>query len=186
MVFVNVIGRFHKTRHAAAVETTPLELVGHHAAPLRLRLQRVGQLNLAVGTRFGLGDDVDLALQGVDFTPFTLALNGTGLFGTLKKPRLVWAGVAPTAPLVALERKLEAALTRIGLPAETRKYSPHITLARLDRNASRLDRFLEASGSLTSQDWSVDHFTLFRSHLGHTGAHYEVLARYPSPGTDSS
>jgi 2'-5' RNA ligase len=132
-----------------------------------------------------LANDIDLALQGVDFTPFTLGLDGTGLFGTLKKPRLVWAGVSPTAPLVALERKLEAALVRVGLPAETRKYSPHITLARLDRNANRIDRFLEASGDLTSQHWPVDHFTLFRSHLGHNGAHYEVLERYPPPDIDT-
>jgi 2'-5' RNA ligase len=30
-----------------------------------------------------------------------------------------------------------------------------------------------------TEPFAVDHFSLFRSHLGHGGPHYEELARYP-------
>ena len=111
--------------------------------------------------------------------PFELALDGTGLFGTLKKPRMLWAGVAPVGPLLALEKKIEAAVIRVGLPPEPRKFTPHITVGRCRRDASRIDRFLENSAGLTSPTWVVDHFALFRSHLGHKGAHYQATATYP-------
>jgi 2'-5' RNA ligase len=123
--------------------------------------------------------DIDLALRGLPFEPFELQLEGTGLFGTLRKPRMIWAGVDPIAPLVAIQRKIEAVVTRAGLPTETRKYTPHITMARCNRQASRIDRFLDETADLRSPPWTVDHFVMFRSHLGHKAAHYQAIARYP-------
>jgi 2'-5' RNA ligase len=123
--------------------------------------------------------DVDLAMQTVALDPFDIALNGTGLFGTLEKPRLIWAGVKPVQSLLALENKIDALVTRAGLTPETRKYTPHITIARCNRDAVRLPQYLDESSDLTSEPWTVDHFAMFRSHLGHKAAHYEIVARYP-------
>jgi 2'-5' RNA ligase len=123
--------------------------------------------------------DIDLALRTISLDPFDIALSGTGLFGTLAKPRMLWAGVKPRRPLAALQQKIESLVTRAGLPPETRKFTPHITLARCDRGTSRVDRFLDDTAGLTSGPWSVDRFVMFRSHLGHKAAHYQVVARYP-------
>jgi len=124
-------------------------------------------------------NDIDLALRSLLLDPFELSLRGTGLFGTPRKPRMIWAGIDPIAPVVALQRKIEAAVVRIGLPPETRKFTPHITMARCDRGAERIDRFLDETGDLASPPWIVDHFTLFRSHLGHKAASYAPLSHYP-------
>ena len=123
--------------------------------------------------------DIDLALQRLRFDPFELKLESTGLFGTARKPRMLWAGVDPIAPVVAIQRKIEAAMVRVGLPAETRKFTPHVTMARCNRGASRMDRFLDETSDLTSPFWTVEHFMLFRSHLGHKAARYAEIARYP-------
>ena len=123
--------------------------------------------------------DIHSALSAISFEPFDMSIESTGLFGTIKKPRFLWAGVTPEKPLKQLAKKIEAALVRCGLAPETRKFVPHITLARCKRDATRITRFLERSADLSTASWSVDHFVLYRSHLGHGGAHYEPVAHYP-------
>ena len=152
-----------------------------HGVP-DVRWQTDNQLHLTLrfigNVEEHVAHDVDLVLQATRFDPFDLALDGTGLFGTLKKPRILWAGVTKSAQLAALAQKIDTAMVQIGLPPEQHKFSPHVTLARCNRRTSRIDRFLESSAALTSPAWTVDHFALFRSHLGHQGAHYEAVARY--------
>jgi 2'-5' RNA ligase len=122
--------------------------------------------------------DIDGALAAIRFDPFELALDSTGLFGTTRRPRLLWSGLSPSEPLRVLQQKISHTAIRLGLDAETRKYVAHITLARFSGRAVRLDRFLQANANLKSEPWPVDQFTLFRSHLGHGGAQYAVLSGY--------
>ena len=130
-------------------------------------------------------EDIDSALQGIRFAPFDVAVQGAGVFGKEgKRPRALWAGVDPASPLVQLNQKIDTALVRTGIPPEERKYIPHITLARFKGQVHRLDRFLHAYSDIATLPWTVDHMTLFQSHLAHTGAIYQVLARYPDRHDD--
>jgi 2'-5' RNA ligase len=140
---------------------------------LHLTLRFIGEVD---ETR---AEDIDSALRAVQFAPFQVALAGVGLFGDTRKPRALWAGVGPEAPLAHLAQKIETAMVRIGLPAEPRKFLPHVTLARFGGKAARIERFLAAHDRLWSPAWTVERFTLFRSHLAHSGAIYEPLASYP-------
>lgn len=142
-------------------------------AQLHMTLRFIGEVDEA------RAEDIDSALQAVQFTPFQAQLQGVGLFGDTRKPRMLWAGVGPEAPLAHLAQKIETALVRIGLPAETRKFLPHITLSRFKGPSGRLDRFLAEYDQLWSPPWTVDRFTLYRSHLAHSGAIYDPLASYP-------
>ena len=82
--------------------------------------------------------------------------------------------------LIRLAAQVEAAVVRAGQPAEPRKFSPHITLARL-KNAppGRIQGFIDAAPPHRAEAVAVDDFRLFRSTLGHNGADYDVLERYP-------
>ncbi|MFN3233239.1 MAG: RNA 2',3'-cyclic phosphodiesterase [Alphaproteobacteria bacterium] len=124
-------------------------------------------------------EDIDSALDRLHFEPFDLTLRGLGTFGNDRKTRALWAGVSPEGPVADLAQKVEQAVVRTGLPPETRRYSPHITLARFRNGKVRLDRVMAAGGDLMSTPWTVDRFHLYRSHLAHTGAAYEILASYP-------
>ena len=124
-------------------------------------------------------EDIDSALQIARFEPFDVSLRGVGLFGTPRQPRSLWAGIENEAPLLQLNQKIESALVRAGLAPEERKYTPHVTLARFKGRVSRLDRFLVDCSDLTIPPWTVDHVTLFQSHLARTGAIYQVVAEYP-------
>ena len=64
-------------------------------------------------------------------------MQGLSSFGG-RKPRAVVAAVEPSRPLIELQAELERLMQRIGLDPEGRKFTPHVTLARL-RDASNQD-----------------------------------------------
>lgn len=123
--------------------------------------------------------DVETALDTISFAPFDIYAEGVGVFGKVSRARSVWAGVKPRSALTALHNKIDQALNvGAGLSPETRQYEPHITLARFSGRHGPLNGFLEAAGGLRTPSWQVDHFSLFLSTLGSSGAHYQVLGNF--------
>ena len=62
--------------------------------------------------------------------PFSVKICGLGCFPRLNRPRVLWLGLEPAAPLAALHHRLETALQRCGFAPEDRSFNPHVTLAR--------------------------------------------------------
>lgn len=146
------------------------------------RWQDAGQLHLTLRF-FGeveavRAEDLDAALARVRCAPFALALRGTGHFERKGRAHTLWAGLAPSAPLAALHRKVEIAARRAGLPPGTRKFAPHITLARLNVASGSVLPFLAGHGALAGEPWQVTAFDLMESTLTPAGAEYATLRRY--------
>ena len=144
----------------------------------------VAARNLHVTLRFagevdeGVAEDLHHALSALRAPALDLRLDGFGTFGG-RKPRALWAGVAPDPDLDALHGKVEQMARSVGLAAEGRKYVPHVTLAWLkDAPTERVAAFMRHHSPFAST-FAVDRVTLFRSHLGAQGAEYQVLAEYP-------
>ena len=123
--------------------------------------------------------DIDAALCGIHHRPFEIAVNGLGTFDRRGQPEVIWAGVAPHAPLHALHNKVDQAIARVGIEPEQRAYLPHITLARLKRSSGTVRDLVEQSGGLTTPPFAVDRFALFESKLTPEGAVYSALETYP-------
>lgn len=123
-------------------------------------------------------EDVHAALGGVHHPRFEIALAGVGSFDRRGEPTALWAAVAPQEPLRTLHKKVDQAIARVGIEPDRRAFAPHITLARLPRNAGPVGSFLEASGRLTSLPFRVDDFCLYESRLTPEGAVYSVVERY--------
>jgi len=127
--------------------------------------------------------DVDIALADISAAAFTLQLDGIGNFGRGTKPHALWVGVAPSQQLMHLQAKIESALVRTGLEPETRKFSPHITIARLrDVRLNRVEEWATLHGAFRSAPFHVDRFVLFASFLKSGGAVYIEEASYPLEG----
>ncbi|MDH5750178.1 MAG: RNA 2',3'-cyclic phosphodiesterase [Rhodospirillales bacterium] len=125
-------------------------------------------------------DDLDAALAGVTAPAFEFRLKGLDTFGSARKLRSLWLGAEPPEPLVHLHAKIETVTQRTGFAAEGRKFKPHVTLARFNGGRpARLGDYLHAHAGFEAVPVPVDVFTLFRSHLGHGGSHYQHLADYP-------
>jgi len=126
-----------------------------------------------------VADDVDAALAEIPFKPFELELEGVGAFGGAK-PHAVWAGVRMTEPLRLLQQRHESAIRRVGLPPETRNYTPHVTLARLrGREADEVYRFIETNNLFASPRFEVTRSILFSSRASTGGGPYVMERVYP-------
>lgn len=131
----------------------------------------------------GSGHDVDEALDHVTGPAFALTLSGLGSFGKGHKQHALWAGVEESELLRHLQAKVESALVRAGLPAEERKFSPHVTLAYLtDTPPAKLANYLGANGLFQAGPFMVDRYCLYESVLGRSGATYHILQDYPLGG----
>ncbi|NDW06700.1 RNA 2',3'-cyclic phosphodiesterase [Jiella pacifica] len=110
-----------------------------------------------------LADEVVAALDRIERRSFRLTLSGLGAFGN-KKPHSVHAEVAASPDLNALQAEIERACKRLGLPADQRKFVPHVTLARL-KNAKPSDvaHYLALRGGFRSRDFRIERFGLFSS-----------------------
>ena len=147
---------------------------------LHLTLRFVGEVEQPAA------NDLAEALARIDWPRFELRVAGTGAFDRSRRhesyPHAVWARVPLTDPLEGLRQKIEHACERVGLGRETRRFTPHITLARTDRATEPVAGWLSTWGGLTAGPWTVEHFILYESHLAHTGAVYEEVARYALRG----
>lgn len=120
------------------------------------------------------------ALGSIDAEPFALTLRGCGHFPPRGEPRVLWVGVEDNPALLALQRRVEAAVRDAGFEPDPRNYAPHVTLARLRRpNARKLGAWLSSHALWDAPPFSVDGFTLFSSILGPAGSKYTAEATFP-------
>lgn len=139
---------------------------------LHLTLRFIGEVD---GRDAAMIDDV---LSSIAAPGFTLTLKGTGSFGD-KRPRDLWAGVAPNEALNHLNRKIESALQRVGIAPEARKFTPHVTLARLRATPPGAVADYHTDHALyASPPFAVTHFALYSSKLTSDGSIYRVEQEY--------
>jgi 2'-5' RNA ligase len=125
-----------------------------------------------------VADEIAFELLRVRRKPFQVEVQGLDAFGG-RKPRAVVATVRPSAPLMELQAELERLTQRIGLEPEGRKYTPHVTLARL-RDASNRDvaDYLAVRGYFPAQVFTADRFVLFSARASVGGGPYVVEDAY--------
>ena len=127
----------------------------------------------------GQAEDIDAALRRVSAPAFDLGISGIDCFETSGKVHTLWVGIDKQPLLLRLRDKVDSALVRAGCEPERRKFKPHVTIARIRPGAqARIGSFIQAHNRIALGPSPVEHFTLFRSHLGGEKAHYEELAEY--------
>ena len=174
----------------AALARTQTSL--RRAAP-RADLRWVDPAGLHVTLKF-LGEVPDDGLSPVadavrtttaSHTSISLGLTGLGGFPSLRRARVLWAGLATgLAALGRLAAALEQALEPLGFPPESRPFRGHVTIARVrsPRGLGRIAAAIEAAPDTAFGDWTAADVILYRSRLRPTGAVYEPLATFPLAG----
>ena len=125
-------------------------------------------------------DELNLAFEAVRPPPFDLSLTGLGQFGGAA-PRVIYAAVGESSPLRRLQAKLQQAARNLGIEIPSRRYVPHVTIARLKGRREEADavaRFVTRRAALSLPPIAVDAFSLFSSRLTRDGPVYDVMARY--------
>ena len=117
-------------------------------------------------------------------SPFTMSTAQLGSFGSPRRPTVAWLGLnGDMAPLRDLHKQLEERLEGLGWPKESRKFSPHLTVARMPKRISGgLSSRLPVAISevrMPSVSMRVTHIKLMRSVLQPDGAQYSDVATFP-------
>ncbi len=117
-----------------------------------------------------------------DISPFKLEVKELGVFPNPRRVQIVWVGMSgETEKLSRLQQRIESGLEKLGFPPENRRFTPHLTLARLRDRATPQER--EKLGQLiaetefdASQSFVVDSVKLMKSQLTREGPIYSQIS----------
>ncbi len=88
-----------------------------------------------------IAEALQIAVPGTG--PLALSLSEPGVFPNLRRPRIVWLGVAAPAALELLQDRLERRADALGFPPEGAPYHPHLTLGRVREGHRLPERAIE-------------------------------------------
>jgi 2'-5' RNA ligase len=113
-------------------------------------------------------------------TALTVMLDGLGIFGG-DRPRALYASVAPSPALIDLQAEQERLVRRAGVEPERRKFTPHVTLARLKRDASpeAVAMYLSQAPAFAPLTFIADRVTVFSAKDSTGGGPYLAEAEFP-------
>ncbi|GJE36236.1 RNA 2',3'-cyclic phosphodiesterase [Methylobacterium persicinum] len=125
-------------------------------------------------------DFLDLMAEMRVRGPLTVTLDGLGAFGG-GKPRALYAAVHPSPDLLDLQAEQERLARRAGLAPETRRFTPHVTLARLRREATpeAVAMALSAAPVFKLLSFTADRVTVFSARDSTGGGPYVAEAELP-------
>jgi len=108
-------------------------------------------------------------------------IDSLGAFPNLGRPRIVWAGLGGVdcETIVELAGTIDAELSSLGYPRESRAFTPHVTLARARDGADTR----AIAHALQSTQWKphttrIDTLALYSSELRPAGPVYTALTRW--------
>ncbi len=111
---------------------------------------------------------------------FSVSLGGTGVFPPKGDPRILWLGAVDNGHLAPIASALNDEFARLGFERERRKFSPHLTIARLrDPRASTELAAKHRAGVFGPVSFEVREIVLYESKLLPAGAVYTGLAKCP-------
>ncbi|MCX6012888.1 MAG: RNA 2',3'-cyclic phosphodiesterase [Chloroflexi bacterium] len=117
-----------------------------------------------------------------DIPAFTLITGEPGSFPDNRNPRIIWTGLGGAVDtLVRLQKSIELNTQPLGFPADSKGFSPHLTLGRLRDNATFEQRQStgKALSSINGKEklpFTVNSVLLVKSTLTQQGPVYNHLA----------
>jgi len=114
--------------------------------------------------------------------PLILSAKGIGVFPSVARPRIIWAGLSGQIPLLlSFQDTLEKRLEKSGFKKEERPFKGHLTIGRLkDRvNNARLIEAIRKHKDFNTDLFDAGEIILFKSDLLPEGPVYTELLNVP-------
>ena len=111
---------------------------------------------------------------------FPISVQGTGVFPTRGKQRVLWIGIEDLeGKLGGLYRRLEEECSKTGFKREERPFHPHLTLARLRKpEGARLLAETHTQLGFEPIEFLVSELLVIRSELSSAGSKYTTISRH--------
>jgi 2'-5' RNA ligase len=121
--------------------------------------------------------------------PVQLDFCGLGFFPSERRPRVLWCGISASPNAAELVADIDRALGQLGIPPETRSFTPHLTLARFNshdlhqrgKQPPGLAEIIAEAHTQSEKDFGsarATEFHLFESKLRASGAEYMRLQTF--------
>lgn len=120
---------------------------------------------------------VKIALSKIQFKPFEVSLNKTGVFPSESRINVVWVDLTPVKDIMNLQSDIEDSL--VGLFERGRKFAVHLTLGRVKKIIKKKE-FIDKLKSLKFEKlkFKVENFYLIKSELTKEGPKYKILEKF--------
>ena len=127
----------------------------------------------------GLARDLAEVLDAVGGPQFAIRLKGLGAFGGTR-PHNIFVGVSESPELRRLQAAHERVCQTVGLPPEPRKFTPHVTIARLRQSRpDDVQRYIASHNLYESRPFEIARFVLYSSRPSRGGGPYAIEETYP-------
>ena len=129
-------------------------------------------------------DEISRFIEEISFDPFEFKVEGVGVFPNMRRPATIWAGITEgVGELVDIFGLVNDGLVKFGFEKDRRRYSPHLTIARV-RGGENKDRLVEELLQFENYQFGstkVDKVKLKKSVLTRSGPIYSTLAESSPP-----
>lgn len=112
--------------------------------------------------------------------PVDMHYRGIGFFPNSRRPNVFWCDIQASLNLAPLVAEMEKALASLGIPAESRLYVPHLTLARF-KSPEGVPALLRTAEEFAEREFGSSRetqFHLFESKLKPGGAEHRKIESY--------
>jgi 2'-5' RNA ligase len=111
----------------------------------------------------------------------SIAVRGVGWFPNPHQPRVLFAAIQAPQGLLDLAASTDRATAELGVAPEDRKYSPHLTLAKIkgSHSLAPLRQAIARPESLDFGTFDAEAFYLYKSVPGPRGSVYTKLSEFP-------
>jgi 2'-5' RNA ligase len=144
---------------------------------IHLTLKFLG--NVATDRLNEIGQATTNAVRGT--SPFSLEVRELGVFPNPRRVQIVWVGLSgEVEKLTILQQRIESGLAKLGFAPENRRFTPHLTLARLRDRTTPQERErlgqLVAETEFAARSFIVNSVKLIKSQLTREGPIYSQLS----------
>ena len=160
----NVLNSIHQVQSELNIRAKPIELHNMH-----FTVQFLGEVSEEI-----VGKISD-ALNGIEFSTFSITFTGIGAFPKPNSPRVIWIGVNDGVnELEKLAETIRAKLSDIGFNPD-KKFKPHVTIFRVKNKIESLTSKLEKFSSCSFGKQEISEIKLKKSELTPNGPIYTDL-----------
>ena len=101
------------------------------------------------------------------YSVFNVNISDFGGFPNLKNPRVLYAGLSHNSELSKFHYEMDKSLSKIGFEKESRRFIPHITLARVKKRVH-----IKETPPITQSSFDITQVGLIESELRSKGSVY--------------
>ena len=151
------------------------------------RFRPVALDNLHVTLKF-LGDTTEEQVPAIcavlkrvidEYSATSVILRGLGAFPNVRRPAVVWVGLAQAETLCHLAGEIDAGLLDLGFTPESRSFQPHLTLLRTkSRPPDSLFSLLSEESQSDFGMALIEEVEFLQSELTRSGSRYLTLATF--------